>query len=96
MLLRAYSNKNCDYFKAAFVNTTKDKKYGKVFKIHSFNLVIFVVLYPYCFIALHFLSPCFVMLSKIRQYQSANAVMIMAKVFARCVDITLKRIDNPL
>jgi len=43
-----------------------------------------------------FLRPSFVMLSKIRQYQSANAVMINAKVFARCVDITLKRIDNQL
>jgi hypothetical protein len=43
-----------------------------------------------------FLRPSFGMLSKIRQYLSANAVRIMAKVFARCVDITLKRIDNQL
>jgi len=36
------------------------------------------------------------MLSKIRQYQSANPALITAKVFAQSVDITPKSADDQL
>jgi hypothetical protein len=89
-----------NYFKLPF-NTMKDAEVAKVLQDFSLNLIRCVLHDLRCFLSIplnrcSFFKTVFVTLSKIKQYQSANPVLTVAKVFAQSVDITPKSVGNQL